>query len=168
VLLAATVTVGAVVAAMMVNPTPTRASIEIVSSPKGAEVRLDGTAIPQTTPLVITDVDPTQAHHLSVALRNYESWETDVRFEGRNRQVRLQAVLVPIVGAVELSSIPPGAEAIVNGRIRGVTPATVGDLPPNEEVVVELRLRGYKVAHRTFSFGQKRKLEISIPLEKAK
>ena len=51
---------------------------------------------------------------------------------------------------------------------RGETPVSVGDLPPNDEVTVELRLRGYKVAKRTISFGGKRLMELSIPLEKAR
>ena len=80
----------------------------------------------------------------------------------------LLAVLMPIVGTLEISSTPPGAEAIVDGRIRGITPATVSDLPPNDDVVIELRLRGYKVARQTVSWAGKRKLAVSIPLEKAK
>jgi hypothetical protein len=80
----------------------------------------------------------------------------------------VQAVLVPTVGTVEIASTPPGAEAIVNGRIRGMTPTTVGDLPPNDDVVIELRLRGYKVAHKIVSWTGKRLLQVSIPLEKAK
>jgi hypothetical protein len=71
-------------------------------------------------------------------------------------------------GSLSVVSLPPGAEAIVNGRIRGMTPTTVGDLPPNDDVVIELRLRGYKVAHKTVSWGGKRLLDVSIPLEKAK
>jgi hypothetical protein len=82
--------------------------------------------------------------------------------------VRVQAVLVPTVGTLEISSQPAGAEAIVNGRIRGMTPASVGDLPPNEIVDIELRLRGYKAAHKSVTFAGKRTLVVSIPLEKAK
>jgi hypothetical protein len=35
-------------------------------------------------------------------------------------------------------------------------------------VVVELRLRGYRVARRSFNFAGKRRMEVSIPLEKAR
>ena len=35
-------------------------------------------------------------------------------------------------------------------------------------VFVEVRLRGYRVARRTFALGGKRRLEVSIPLEKAR
>ncbi len=150
------------------SSTPPRGTIEVVSSPAGAEVRIDGTAIAQPTPLVITDVDPARAHHVAVGKKLYDSWESDVKFEGDTRQVRLQAVLVPVVASVEISSTPPGAEAIVNGRIAGTTPTTVSDLSPDQEIVIELRLRGYRAARRTFNLGGKRKLDVSIPLEKAR
>lgn len=159
---------GATIAYFLLAPDGSRASMEVVSSPSGASVRLDGNAVSHVTPLEIPDVDSRQAHHVAVSLRGYDVWESDVRFEPGARQVRVQAVLVPIVGTLEIDSTPSGAEAIVNGRISGTTPTTVGDLPPNEDVTVELRLRGYKVAVKTVSWQGKRKLSINIPLEKAK
>ncbi|HEY2747633.1 MAG TPA: PEGA domain-containing protein, partial [Polyangia bacterium] len=107
-------------------------------------------------------------HHVRVSKSGFDVWESDVKFPAGEREVRVQAVLVPTVGTVEIASTPPGAEAIVNGRIRGMTPTTVGDLPPNDDVVIELRLRGYKVAHKTVPWAGKRLLQLSIPLEKAK
>ena len=55
-----------------------------------------------------------------------------------------------------------------DGRIRGVTPVSVGDLSPAEDVTVELRLRGYKVARKSLAWQGKRRLEVAIPLEKAR
>jgi hypothetical protein len=165
---------GAMLAAAIVtvltsgSSAPQKGTIEVVSSPAGAEVRIDGTAVSQPTPLVITDVDPNRQHHVKVSKKGHDSWESDVKFEGDSRQVRLQAILVPVVAALEITSTPAGAEAIVNGRIAGLTPTTVSDLSPDSEVVVELRLRGYRVAKKSFSFGGKRKLDVSIPLEKAR
>jgi hypothetical protein len=170
---------------------PARASIEVVSLPPGAEVRLDGTRVAGVTPLVIPDVDAQSTHHVRVSMRGYDVWEDDVKFDpglprGANgsASVRIQSVLVPTVGTLELDSEPPGAEAIVNGRIRGTTPTTVGDLPPNEDVAIELRLRGYRVARKSVSWpegnqtGQAgatrrlgeavRLLKVTIPLEKAR
>jgi serine/threonine-protein kinase len=147
---------------------PQKGTIEVVSSPAGAEVHVDGTVVSQPTPLVITDVDPSHPHHVKVSKKGHDSWESDVKFEGESRQVRLQAILVPVVAAIEITSTPAGAEAIVDGKIAGLTPTTVSDLSPDSEVVVELRLRGYRVAKRSFGFAGKRKLEVSIPLEKAR
>jgi hypothetical protein len=153
---------------MVGSDSATRGTLEVVSLPTGAEVRLDGNAAPQLTPVALNDVDPRTQHHLRVSKSGYDVWEQDVRFPAGERKFGVQAVLVPTVGTVEISSTPPGAEAIVNGRIRGQTPTTVGDLPPNDDVVIELRLRGYKVAHKTVQWNGKRLVQLSIPLEKAK
>jgi eukaryotic-like serine/threonine-protein kinase len=167
--IAAGVVILSVVIALLIGSSgPARATIEVVSLPPGAEVRLDGTVLSRTTPLEITDVDAQNPHHVRVSLRGHDVWESDVKFTGGARQVRLQAVLVPTVGSIVITSVPPGAEAIVNDRIRGATPVTVGDLPPNDDVNIELRLRGYKVARKTVSFAGKRKLEVPITLEKAR
>ncbi len=145
----------------------TRGSIEIVSVPNGASVRIDGTVLSKLTPIRIGDIDVRQPHHLAVSLRGFDTWESDAKFEGSERELRMQAVLVPAVGTLDVDTSPPGAEAIVNGRISGTTPTKVGDLPPNEDVTLELRLRGYKVVYRTLQWGGKRALSISLPLEKA-
>jgi hypothetical protein len=147
---------------------PARAAIEVVSLPPGAEVRLDENRLPRVTPIEISDVDPQVEHHVRVSMRGYDVWESDVKFEHGARRVRLQAVLVPAVGSVEIASTPPGAEAIVNGTVRGKTPLTVGDLPPNDDVTIDLLLRGYRMAHRSLPWQGQRKLVISIPLEKSR
>ena len=82
--------------------------------------------------------------------------------------MRLQAVLVPTVGTVQVASMPPGAEVFVNGLASGHTPATVRDLAPNVNVEIELRLRGYKIAHRSIPWQGRRALSVDIPLEKAR
>jgi hypothetical protein len=145
-----------------------RGTLSVVSLPPGAEVRIDGVGGSQQTPLTLPDVDPRASHHVRVSKSGFDVWESDVKFPPGEREVRVQAVLVPTVGTVEITSTPPGAEAIVNGRIRGMTPTTVGDLPPNDDVQIELRLRGYKAAHKSVSWSGKRLLQVSIPLEKAK
>jgi hypothetical protein len=122
----------------------------------------------EQTPLTLPAVDPRVSHHVRVSKSGYDVWEQDVKFPAGEREVRVQAVLMPTVGTVQIASTPPGAEAIVNGRIRGMTPTTVGDLPPNDDVVIELRLRGYRVAHKTVSWAGKRLIQVSIPLEKAR
>jgi serine/threonine-protein kinase len=156
-----------VVALVMWPESVGKVKLAITSLPSGATVRVDGTVLPKTTPLEIHDIDPRMTLHIAVSLRGYEVWEKDARFEPGEHEVQLPAILTPTVGTLDIDSTPHGAEVIVNNRISGVTPTTVGDLPPNEDVHVELRLRGYKVASRFFSWGDKRRLTETIALEKA-
>jgi hypothetical protein len=154
-------------------------TLTIASLPSAAEVRLDGSPLPTPTPVTIAGLDTRKPHRVMVGLRGYEPWESDVRFEAGAREVRVQAALTPISGVVAIDSQPPGAEAIVNGRIAGVTPTTVDGLLPTGSVTIELRLSGYKVAHKTVAWpvgdpqgsqlrlAKSARIEVSIPLEKA-
>jgi hypothetical protein len=162
---------------------PARASIEVVSLPPGAEVRIDGKLLPGVTPLEILDVDATTSHQLRVELSGHDPWSEEVRFAAGQTQMRVQAVLTSQLGTLDLDTIPSGAEAIVNGRVRGTTPVVVKDLPLESDVVIEVRLRGHKSERRRVSFPPRsemasdgtgegngkrgRRLEVRIPLERA-
>ncbi len=147
---------------------PPRGSIELVSVPPGATVRIDGTVLSKVTPIRIGDIDGRQPHQLSVMLRGFDTWENDVKFESGEREIRMQAILMPSVGTLDVTSTPPGAETIVNQRISGFTPIRVGDLPPNEDVKLELRMRGYVGVTRILKWNGKRALTISVALEHAR
>jgi serine/threonine protein kinase len=158
-----------VLAVALLSPDgPPRGSIEVVSSPAGATVRIDGTMLSELTPTRVTNVEVRQPHRLNVSLRGYDTWESEARFEAGSHELRLQAILVPAVGTLIVGTVPAGAEAIVNGRISGNTPINVRDLPVNEDVVLELRLRGYKVATRALRWNGKRAITVNVPLEKAR
>jgi hypothetical protein len=167
----ALVVVGAAALVFYFSGQERRGILNIVSLPPGAEVRIDGATVSQVSPIQLNDIDVRQTHHVHVSKTGYDAWESDVRFPPGELNVQVQAVLSPLVGTIEITSTPAGAETIVNGRIRGLTPVTVGDLPPNEDAVIELRLRGYKVAHQIVSFEKssaRRVLAVSIALEKAR
>jgi hypothetical protein len=144
-----------------------RGTIEVVSLPAGATVRVDGHDVHGTTPLRIDDEDLKVGHRVAVNLAGYDSWERDVSFDWGQREVSLHVVLTPLAGALHVDSAPEGAEVIVNGRFRGQTPLQVSDLLPTQDVSLELRLRGYRVERRTVPWQGKRALELSVPLARA-
>ncbi len=152
---------------VMHNQAPSTGSVQIVSAPPGAEVRLDGVSAADRTPLQLHQVDTSRPHQLTVVMAGYEPWEQTVQFVNGAREVRLQAVLAPLVGRLEVSSLPAGAEVIVNGQVRGSTPATIDQLPRNEDLIVELRLRGYRAVRRTVQWGGQRAVALTVPLEKS-
>jgi eukaryotic-like serine/threonine-protein kinase len=158
--------VAALALALAGSSGPDRATIQVVSLPPGAEVLLDEKKLEKLTPLDIPDVDAQLPHHVRVSMRGYDVWESDVKFETGARQIRLQAVLVPTVGSVEVTTTPPGAEVLINGVFRGNTPITVDDLPPNIPIDLQLTRSGYKRVSRSVPWQGKRKLTIDIPLEK--
>jgi len=162
--------VGVAVALVASRGSTPHASIEVVSLPPGAEVHIDGKLLPGVTPLEILDVDPQKPHQVRVELRGHDPWSEDLRFTAGQTQMRVQAVLTSQLGTLDLDTTPSGAEAIVNGRVRGTTPVVVSDLPPDGDVVIEVRLRGHKSERRRLPLPPPtplgRRLEVRIPLER--
>ncbi len=93
----------AALAAVMLGAVDARATLSIVSLPAGAEVRVDGNAASSLTPLQLVDIDPRQTHHVRVSKAGWDAWESDVKFAPHEREVRVQAVLVPAVGTLSIS-----------------------------------------------------------------
>lgn len=140
----------------------------MVSLPPEAMVKVDGRLAAGRTPLRVDDVELKFPHHVTVTLPGYETWERDVNFDWGRKEVALHAVLTPLTGVLAVTSIPVGAEAIVNGRYRGRTPLELSDMLPTDSVTVELRLRGYRVERRVLPWNGRRRLELSVPLERAR
>lgn len=106
--------------------TPNFGTLRVSSTPPGAEVLLNGQSA-GVTPL---DRPQQEAGHLRVTLRYPQHVElireVDLKQGG---QVELSETLTPAYGRFEVTSTPPGAELLVDGRSRGVTPVTLDKLP---------------------------------------
>ena len=163
------VIVGVLIALLLAGPSGVvRGTIQVRSQPEGAEVRIDGVAVPGKTPMKLDNVDGRVPHRIRLSQRGFEPWEEDVRFEDSSGVMQVQVQLQPSSGTLQLSSTPEGAEAIVNGRASKTTPLTLYDLPPNEDVIIELRLRGYKAIRQTVPWNGERHLKLDVPLEPAR
>lgn len=143
-------------------------TIDVVSVPSGASVRLDGQPVAGRTPLHIDKVDTRSTHRLTVDATGYQPWEREVNFEDGEKGVEIQAVLSPFGGALHVVSQPDGADVLVNGHVRGKTPLDLGNLSLNEDVVVEVRLTGYRSERRTLVWAGQTKLDLSLELAKAR
>jgi hypothetical protein len=117
------------------KPEPGSADVEFVSNPPGARVRIDDTAENCVTPC---SLELSAGRHVL----HYE-------LEGYHRAVGVVMVpqettssvrLDPAVGTLMIVSTPPEAEVLINGEVRGKTPATL-KLPVGK-VRVEVRKEG--------------------------
>jgi serine/threonine protein kinase len=143
-------------------------TIDVVSVPSGASVRLDGQPVAGRTPVHIDKVDTRGTHRLTVDATGYQPWEREVSFEEGERGMEVQAVLSPFGGTLHVVSQPAGAEVLVNGQARGKTPLDLGNLSLNEDVVVEVRLAGYRSERRTLLWAGQTKLDLSLDLVKSR
>jgi len=125
-----------------VNPpyiTPaTTGSVIVSSHPLGASAYLDQQYL-GVTPLVKSGIEP-GVHSLLIEKEGYDSWDSEVTVRG-GRVASIIARLSPLYGVLDVRSVPPGAEILVDGIASGYTPEKI-DVTPGPHVVTLTR-EGY-------------------------
>ena len=81
-------------------------------------------------------------HNVAIAAERYQPFSGDVDVEGLGKTQTFKPQLVPGWGVVTVTSEPAGAQLLVNGEPRGVTPLDAQIMAGAHPV--ELRLEGFK------------------------
>lgn len=81
-------------------------------------------------------------HTIALAAERYQPFQGSVEVEGAGKVQSYEPKLAPAWGDVTVTSEPVGAEVLVEGKSRGVTPLTIDVLAGNRPI--ELRLAGFK------------------------
>jgi PKD repeat protein len=143
-----------------VTVTATAGTLSITSTPPGAIVFIDN-VVKGVTPVTLTDT-ATGSHTLLLTRTGYEDYTRSFMTEPSSpatigvtltRSIGLPTTQPsPMYGSIAVTSIPPGATLILDGRQRGVTPDIIsGVLPGNHDVI--LSLRGYDDWSQVVSVG---------------
>lgn len=106
-----------------------------------AEVVVDQ-EVAGTTPLTIDHLEP-GIHDVELSAERYLPWYTEIEIEGMRKQQSLEVTLEPAWGDVTFESSPDSANVIIDGEVRGKTPATLEIVQGEHRV--EIRKPGYKV-----------------------
>lgn len=126
-------------------PLLTIGTVEITSTPSGAEVYIDGTDMSKSTPASIMNLEP-GAHTYKLKLSGYIDGLGN--FDITAGKITLVDVILravtPTTGTLSITSDPPNAKVIIDGTDVGkVTPAIVKDLTAESHTYL-LKLAGYK------------------------
>ena len=139
-----------------------KALILVKSEPLGAEVRNQGLAL-GVTPLFVGSLATDDEYVFELSRPGYRSVKVSAAPKGR----------VPVVvtgrlpidsGTLECVSDPAGAEVMVNGVVKGVTPLVVTEVARGDATVV-FKLAGYKSETRQVVVspdGRSQKLEVKL------
>ncbi len=101
------------------------ASVDVVSTPPGAEVLVNG-AFRGRTPLQLSNLAPGQ-YDFEVRKPGHISYRRTAELEQRSHY-NMQVTLAPNLNSLRILSQPEGAEIIVNGEVRGRAPVVLTDL----------------------------------------
>jgi hypothetical protein len=122
------------------RPLPIQGTLSIDSSPRGAQVFVDN-VLRGVTPLRL-DLAPGRVE-VALRLAGYEEYTEVVNIRpGQTSTVSASLRQIARDGTLSVDSTPRGAQILVNGALRGVTPARIDLQPGSYELRV--RLSGYE------------------------
>jgi len=140
------------------------ALIEVVSSPPGATVTVDGNKLDAVTPTSF-EGKTGQTYLIRLDLPRHQRWERETRIPEEGGQQRVVARLDPIVVKLWVESTPPGAEVFIGGTSAGRTPLDLSGLDPQTTRSIEVRLKGYRPVRRTLDWSQETEKRLVFELE---
>ena len=137
------VTAGEAVDLGLVRLVPEDGRLTVASDPTGATVTIDG-IFSGTTPLAI-DLAPGASYKVTVSMAGRSTFTTVVEISsGRRSEVRAELEL--LAGEVSVTSLPPGAQLLIDGVPSGTTNQILElEARPHQ---IEIQLDGY-VRYRT-------------------
>ncbi len=140
---------------------PPPASIQVHSTPPGAEVRIDGRPT-GTTPLALSDLTPGK-HFVDLRLDGHLPWEQEVVAEPAE-SLAVEAALKPHPATLRIESNPEGASVTVDGKPQGNTPWEIGDLAAGRHEIL-LRHPGYAELQETIEIAPGERVRTRVTLE---
>ena len=138
--------------------------LDIMSTPPGAEVYIDGVDQYVTTPIIIADLYPRE-HAYKLTLADY--YDITGVFNILSEQVTtidISMTPLPSTGDLDISSIPPGAEIYIDGADQYIiTPSTITGLSPGTHSY-KLTLAGYFNAVGSFYIFDRKVTSLNITM----
>jgi len=147
---------------------PDKGSIELKSTPPGANILLDKSITGLKTPATLPNLPLYVSHDIGLQLEGYEPWDKSVTLV-QNTPLALEASLNKVeFGQAMVASNPAGAQIFVNDQATGlVTPATVNQLPLGKPNKIRLVKEGYMTVEAVYTPVNGAVQPIDIPLKAA-
>jgi TPR repeat protein len=113
---------------LQLKPIEELAALSVATEPAGASILLDGRA-PESPPNTFTHV-PFGPHQITATLEDYEPVKQDIEVrKGTAPQLRLQLKPIEELAALAVTTEPPGASILLDGRPPESPPSTFTHVP---------------------------------------
>ena len=140
-------------------------SVQIESTPSGADVQFDGKLVGKT-PWTVEQLELGSVHALKITLDKYRPYERQLEVPKNGTELSIQAQLKPITGKLVINTSPKGAEVLVNGQSRGRTPLSITDLDVGTAKKLEVRLKDYEPYLQDLVWPESGEIDIDAKLKK--
>jgi len=120
-------------------------ALVVSTTPPGAQVTVDGKAVPGATPLVVERIRLSEPHEIQAVAPGHRAASIAVGPEPGRLTRSVHLALPSALGSLTVESEPPGAEVKVDGQPAGRTPLTLTDIRVDERHRVDLSLPGHDV-----------------------
>jgi len=123
---------------------PITGSVHIKSMPPGCEVYFNGTRLTDKTPLTVVGVPIGTRHEIRVEMPHHKPYSETIDIPKSGGEVAVTAMMALAIGQIIVFSKPSGADIVINGQFRGVTPTMLTDVDIVTATKLELKLKGYQ------------------------
>jgi len=144
---------------------PVFGTLEVTSKPPGADILINGKAHAQQTPASITL--PPGPYRVTVKKPGYEPFEANIRLEADDLK-RIPVEFTEArrgIGFVEVRSIPPGADILINNTNTGKKTPERLQLPAGEYTLT-IFMRGYAAVTETITVQPNQTLQVNKTLSR--
>lgn len=142
---------GAAPAPQAVPENDGQATLAVVSTPAGAKLQVNGVWEFETTPTRIK-VNAGEPIKVRIAQQRYRKYESTITLRpGEVRELNVE--LDPLVGQLQVASLPSNATVFVGGTERGRTPVTLSKVPLDKNLAVRVVKDGFQTYERTIDWA---------------
>ena len=117
----------------------------VTTTPPGAQVSVDGKAVPGATPVVVEGIRLSERHRVEASAPGHKSASSEVRGEAGRLSRTVHLTLPSAVGSFTVESEPPGAALSLDGVPLGRTPFLVTGVRMDERHRIDLTLPGHEL-----------------------
>ncbi len=135
----------------------------VTTSPEGATVTLGGTSVGKS-PVTFKDLRPGK-YPMRIVLSGYDTLEKEIEIKGNEFTDLGTLTLQATKSAIEVNSVPSGAQVFRGATLLGTTPFQRADLSAGDATFV-LMLEGYLPSELKASLSPKEMFEATVALSK--
>ncbi len=143
----------------------TTGTVRVDSLPSGGDIFLDGTHVTGVTPQTLPfELQAGSRHEIRVELARHKPHVENIDIPRDGGEVAVNAVMDPITGRLRISTVPAGADIVIDGKVRGRTPTTINDIDMETAKKLELRLKDYSPYVQALAWPANGEIDIDTKL----